>query len=290
MLSERNYMSPSYGGSSSSGKNIVFILIAINTVVYLLLPAGSRMWLYDFALSSYGLTQLKIWQLITYMFLHAGFAHIFFNMWGLYLFGSAILPILGTARFLTLYFLSGISGAILWLALNWGSNIPIVGASGAVFGVMMAAAMLYPTMRIQLLFPPIPMQMKTFVTVYAVIEIVSEFSQTRGGIAHLAHLGGFISAYFYIKSVYGNRVWDMFGFLRRVKAPKTRSSSSSTKLRKDWKVYSNPDQPPSSPSQSSLVSQEEINRLLDKISEHGMESLTQEELETLKRASGEMRH
>ena len=288
MLSERNYMSSSPGGSGSSGKNIVFILIAINTVVYLLLPAGSRMWLYDFALSSYGLTQLKIWQLVTYMFLHAGFAHIFFNMWGLYLFGSAILPILGAARFLTLYFLSGISGAVLWLALNWGSNVPIVGASGAVFGVMMAAAMLYPTMRIQLLFPPIPMQMKTFVTVYAVIEIVSEFSQSRGGIAHLAHLGGFISAYFYIRSVYGNRVWDMFGSLRRAKRPKT--TSSSTKLPKDWKVYSHPSPPKTEPSQPTPISQEEINRLLDKISEHGMESLSQEELATLKRASGEMRH
>lgn len=281
-------MSSSYGGSSSSGKNVVFILIAINVIVYLLLPAGSRTWLYEFALSSYGLKNFKIWQFVTYMFLHAGFAHIFFNMWGLYLFGSAILPRLGTARFLTLYFLSGISGAMLWLALNWGSNIPIVGASGAVFGVMMAAAMLYPSMRIQLLFPPIPMQMKTFVTVYAVIEIISEFSQTRGGIAHLAHLGGFISAYFYIRSIYGNQVWDIFGFLRRLKPPKTRSSSS--KMPKDWKVYSNPSQPSSRSSQSSLVSQEEINRLLDKISEHGMQSLSQEELETLKRASGGMRH
>ncbi|MDY0095026.1 MAG: rhomboid family intramembrane serine protease [Candidatus Vecturithrix sp.] len=275
-------MSSSHGGRASFGKNIVFILIAINVVIFLLIPSGSRTWLYDFALSSNGIKQLKLWQFITYMFLHAGFAHLFFNMWGLYLFGSVILPILGTTRFATLYFLSGVSGAGLWLVLNWGSRIPIVGASGAVFGVMMAAAMLYPSMRIQLLFPPIPMQMKTFVTVYAVIEIVSEFSQTHGGIAHLAHLGGFISAYFYIRSIYGNRVWDMFGFLRRMKQKRTDSAS---KLPKEWTVHSNPS--PQSPVQSP-ISQEEINRLLDKISEHGIESLTQEELAALKRASGEM--
>lgn len=275
-------MSSSYGGRASSGKNIVFILIAINVVIFLLIPSGSRTWLYDFALSSNGIKQLKLWQFVTYMFLHAGFAHIFFNMWGLYLFGSVILPILGAKRFATLYFLSGVSGALLWLVLNWGSQIPIVGASGAVFGVMMAAAMLYPSMRIQLLFPPIPMQMKTFVTVYAVIEIVSEFSQTRGGIAHLAHLGGFISAYFYIRSLYGSKVWDMFGFLRRLKR---KESEPGSKIPKDWTVYSNSSQrKPQQPS----VTQEEINRLLDKISEHGIESLTQEELAALKRASGEM--
>ncbi|GAK59954.1 rhomboid family protein [Candidatus Vecturithrix granuli] len=284
MLSERNYMSSSYGGGTSSGKNIVFILIAINVVIFFLVPSSSRTWLYDFALSSYGIKQFKLWQFVTYMFLHAGFSHIFFNMWGLYLFGSVILPILGTKRFVTLYFLSGVSGAGLWLALNWGSRIPIVGASGAVFGVMMAAAMLHPSMRIQLLFPPIPMQMKTFVTVYAVIEIVSEFSQTRGGIAHLAHLGGFISAYFYIRSIYGSKVWDMFKFLRQMK-PK--QSEPKSNIPTGWTVHSNPS--PQSPAQSP-ISQEEINRLLDKISEQGMESLTEEELATLKRASGERRH
>lgn len=277
-------MSSSYKGRASSGQNIVFVLIGINAVIFLLMFSNPIMWLYNFSLSSYGVKHFKLWQFVTYMFLHAGIAHIFFNMWGLYLFGSVILPILGTKRFATLYFLSGVSGALLWLALNWGSRIPIVGASGAVFGVMMAAAMLYPSMRIQLLFPPIPMQMKTFVTVYAAIEIVSEISQTRGGIAHLAHLGGFISAYFYIRSLYGSKVWDIFGFLRRLRS---KPSEPKANIPPDWTVYSNPS--PQSPVQAP-ISQEEINRLLDKISEQGLESLTKEELATLKRASGERRH
>ncbi|MCP4401026.1 MAG: rhomboid family intramembrane serine protease [bacterium] len=292
-LADRQYInSSSYGGGggsfSSANKNVVFVLIAINTLVFFLIPVGSRIWLYELALSSIGIKNFKFWQFVSYMFLHANFMHIFFNMWGLYLFGMTILPVLGTARFLQLYFLSGISGAGLWMLFNWNSNAPIVGASGAVFGVLMAAAMLHPHMRIQLLFPPIPMQMKTFVMIYAAIEIFNELSSAKGGIAHLAHLGGFISAYFYLKHLYGNQVWDIFGAFhgllpkrspRKKKVPR----DSKSKMPEGWKVYSNPKAP-------SIVSKEELNRLLDKISEHGMQSLTQEELETLKRASGEMKH
>ena len=296
-LADRQYMNSSSSGRggggrgsfSLSGQNVVFVLIAINTLIFFLIPVGSRVWLYELALSSFGIKSFKFWQFISYMFLHANFMHIFFNMWGLYLFGMTILPVMGTERFLKLYFLSGISGAGLWMIFNWNSNVPIVGASGAVFGVLMAAAMLNPHMRIQLLFPPIPMQMKTFVMIYAAIEIFSELSNARGGIAHLAHLGGFISAYFYLKHLYGNQVWDIFGGLRghlpkasprRKKAPR----KATSKMPDGWKVYSNPK------TGSSIVPKEEVNRLLDKISEKGIHSLTEEELETLKRASGEMKH
>ena len=275
--------------SSSSPQNVIYWLIGINALAFLLIPIGSRLWLYDFALSAYGVQSFKLWQPVTYMFLHGNFAHIFFNMWGLYLFGMAILPMLGTARFLQLYFLSGVSGAGLWLLLNWHSNVPLVGASGAIFGVMMAAAMLHPNMQIQLLFPPIPMTMKTFVTVYAVIEIVSEL--TSGGssnVAHLAHLGGFFSAYLYLKYLYGNRVWDMFGALTSwIKFPasvkKQPPIRPSSKVPEGWQVYSTPK------SESRPVSNEEINRILDKISATGLKSLTPDELDALNRASGDTR-
>ncbi len=266
-------MSSSSGNSPLSGKNLVFILIAINVIAFILLSGRLK---YELALSSMGLLDFKIWQLVSYMFLHANFTHIFFNMWGLYLFGSVILPTLGTTRFLTLYFLSGVSGAGLWLLVNWNAGL-LIGASAGVFGVMMGAAMLYPNMRIQLLFPPIPMKMKTFVAIYAAIELVSELSSAQGGVAHLAHLGGFISAYFYIKSLYGSQVWDIFGALPRMKG----KSASKSKVPKGWKVYSNPSQEP--------VSKEEINRILDKISSHGMQSLTDEEMNVLRKASDEMK-
>lgn len=287
MLSDRNYMSSSYH-SGHSEKNIVYILIAITTLVFLLVPRHSNLWLYELAFSSYGVQSLKLWQFVSYMFLHANFTHIFFNMWGLYLFGMAVLPILGPARFLQLYVLSGVSGAGLWLLVNWGSRYPLVGASAAIFGVMMAAAMFYPDMRIQLIFPPIPMKMKTFVLVYAGIEIASELSGGSGGIAHLAHLGGFISAYIYLKALYGRQVWDMFGgvsnWLRRISPSKPSAPRSASKLPEGWQVYSN--QQSGNPTS---VSKEEIDRILDKISVSGMASLTPDELAKLKRASGDMR-
>ena len=274
--------------SGHSEKNIVYILIAITTLAFLLVPRHSNLWLYELAFSSYGIQSLKLWQFVSYMFLHANFTHIFFNMWGLYLFGMAVLPILGTTRFLQLYVLSGVSGAGLWLLVNWGSRYPLVGASAAIFGVMMAAAMFYPDMRIQLIFPPIPMKMKTFVLVYAGVEIASELSGGGGGIAHLAHLGGFISAYIYLKALYGRQVWDMFGgvsnWLRRLSSSKPSAPHSTSKLPEGWQVYSN--QQSGNPTS---VTKEEIDRILDKISVSGMSSLTPDELAKLKRASGDMR-
>ena len=274
--------------SGHSEKNIVYILIAITTLAFLLVPRHSNLWLYELAFSSYGIQSLKLWQFVSYMFLHANFTHIFFNMWGLYLFGMAVLPSLGTTRFLQLYVLSGVSGAGLWLLVNWGSRYPLVGASAAIFGVMMAAAMFYPDMRIQLIFPPIPMKMKTFVLVYAGVEIASELSGGGGGIAHLAHLGGFISAYIYLKALYGRQVWDMFGgvsnWLRRLSQSKPSAPHSTSKLPEGWQVYSN--QQSGNPTS---VTKEEIDRILDKISVSGMSSLTPDELAKLKRASGDMR-
>ena len=93
--------------------------------------------------------------------------HLLLNMWGLYLFGNHVYNRLGSKRFLTLYFLSGVSGSFLWLLFNWGTQDYVIGASGAVFGVMMAATMLSPDMRIMLLFPPIAMKLRTLVVVFA---------------------------------------------------------------------------------------------------------------------------
>ncbi|PID60040.1 hypothetical protein CSB45_00690 [candidate division KSB3 bacterium] len=177
--------------------NCLQILIGLNVLIFFLLPKSGFWW--QVALSSYGIKSLKLWQLVSYQFLHGSLTHLCFNMWGLYLFGRYVLKQMGTQRFLTLYFLSGISGALLWLLFNWNSRVPVIGASGAVFGVMMAAALYFPEMRIMLLIPPIPLKLRTFVLIYAAIEIFSEFSAMQSGIAHLAHLGGFLAAYLYIR-------------------------------------------------------------------------------------------
>ncbi len=206
-MQHRQYTSTSQRGFQPPALNSVLILILVNVVCFLLVQRIIPWW--ELALSTYGLKQFKIWQLVTYMFLHANIMHILFNMYGLYLFGRYVLSSLGTRRFLTLYFLSGIVGAGLWLLFNWGSRSPVLGASGAVFGVMMAAAMLYPNMRLILLFPPIPITLKTFVAIYAGIEIFSELTNTQGGVAHLAHLGGFLAAFVYIRYISGESLGEI---------------------------------------------------------------------------------
>ena len=187
--------------------NCIQILIVLNVLVFFLLPKSNFWW--QVALSSYGIKSFKLWQFVSYQFLHGSLTHLFFNMWGLYLFGTHVWRRMGTQRFLTLYFLSGISGGVLWIFFNWNSPVPVIGASGAVFGVMMAAALYFPDMRIMLLIPPIPMKLRTFVLVYGAIEIFSELSTLQSGIAHLAHLGGFLAAYLYIRMSSGESLVEI---------------------------------------------------------------------------------
>ncbi|OGV52150.1 MAG: hypothetical protein A2017_19825 [Lentisphaerae bacterium GWF2_44_16] len=272
------------GGKYTSGIKCVFVLILINVLVFIILP-GAPMYreiLEAGALSTYGIRQLELWQFFSYMFFHGGFAHLLLNMWGLYLFGTIIAPDLGAIRFLNLYFISGITGAIFWLIFNWGHPASIIGASGALFGVMMATAMLHPEREFILLLFPMPLKTKTLVVVYAVIEIFSELG-VSDNIAHLAHLGGFIGAYFYIRHVYkGNIPWDILSGLF-----KNGGASKS----KGWKVntYDPFEYHRNAPKDGQHITQEELDRILDKISEHGINSLTNEETEALKRAREQMK-
>ena len=158
------------------------------------------------------------WQPLTHLFMHGGFAHIFFNMYAVYMFGSVLERQWGTKKFLLFYFVSGLGAALIhtgveWLQLQYwmgaaaeGSTAaitsihalkvtPTVGASGAVFGLLMGYAMLYPDSIMGLVFPPITMKAKWFVLIYAAIELLTGVTGTADGIAHFAHLGGLIFAF-----------------------------------------------------------------------------------------------
>lgn len=139
------------------------------------------------------------WQLVTYSFLHGNFQHIFFNMFGLYMFGSGVESYLGTPRFLALYFASVIAAAVTQLLVVSGSDpgqvVPTLGASGGVFGLLLAFGWLFPRSRVTLIFPPIPMPAWLFVTLYGVVELASGVFGTQVGIAHFAHLGGMVGAF-----------------------------------------------------------------------------------------------
>lgn len=144
---------------------------------------------------------------MTYGFLHGGFAHLFFNMFALYMFGSEIERVLGPRRYLIYYLASVVGAAVMQLVVSgWmgGLLVPTVGASGGVFGLLLAFGMFFPQRRILLLIPPIPMKAWVFVTLYGVIELAMGVFGTQQGVAHFAHLGGMLAG-FLLLSVWRQR-------------------------------------------------------------------------------------
>lgn len=143
------------------------------------------------------------WQLITYAFLHGDMAHLFFNMLGLWMFGSEIEMIWGRRRYLEYLAASALSGAVcqLLFAMVIGPTGPTIGASGALFGLLLAFGMMFPNRIIMPLFPPIPMKAKVFVAVFGGLELLFGLGG-RSGVAHFAHLGGMLGG------------WLMFRFWR----------------------------------------------------------------------------
>ncbi len=139
------------------------------------------------------------WQVVTYAFLHGGLAHLFFNMLGLWMFGAELERLWGARRYLELLLASVISAALVQLLFTAliGSYSPTVGASGGLFGLLLAFGMLFPNRVIMPLFPPIPMKARTFVIFFGGLELL--FGLSGGsGVAHFAHLGGMLGAWLMI--------------------------------------------------------------------------------------------
>ena len=150
----------------------------------------------------------RIWQPLTHMFVHGGLMHIFFNMYTLLMFGAPVERAIGEKKFVVLYFLAGFGAAALHTGVQYlqlqgaaGASVaavqnilmtPTVGASGAVYGVLIAFAMLNPNATLVLLFPPIPLKAKWWVLIFAGIELFTGVTGTMDGIAHFAHLGGMV--------------------------------------------------------------------------------------------------
>ncbi len=163
-----------------------------------------------------------IWQPVTHMFMHGGFWHLFFNMYTLYFFGRVLEERWGAKKFLIFYFVTGLGAALIHTGVEWiqmhhwmgqvaeGSlaaqskiyalkMTPTVGASGAIYGVLMGFAMLYPDAMLSLIFPPVSMKAKWFVLIFGGIELLTGITGVGGGIAHFAHLGGLIFGYLLIQ-------------------------------------------------------------------------------------------
>ncbi len=180
-------------------------LIIANVVVFLLQSNGVAL-LESFALwppasRDYASPGFAPWQLVTYSFLHGSLTHIAFNMFGLYMFGSEAERLFGQRFFLIYYFASVIAAGITHLVITsfiGGPPIPVVGASGGVYGLLLAFGVYFPHRRVVLLIPPIPMKARTFVIVFGVVELVFGVTGTASGVAHFAHLGGMLGGWLMI--------------------------------------------------------------------------------------------
>lgn len=195
---------------------VTLALVVANVAVFLLQTAVPGI-LIPFALWPLGSGQagsgvsFELWQVVTYAFLHGGLLHLGFNMFALYMFGGPIEQVFGGRRYLVYYFVCVVSAAIAQLAVSamTGTVYPSIGASGGVFGLLLAYAIYFPQNRIMLLFPPIPMPARVFVLVYAALELFFGVTGTQEGVAHFAHLGGLVGGFVML------RYWRGIDTLRR---------------------------------------------------------------------------
>ena len=181
-------------------------LIIINVIMFLLQGMLGDVLIGSLALWPLG-SQFMPWQIITYAFLHGSLMHLLFNMFGVYMFGADIERVLGPRRYLNYYLVSAISAGAAQLLVTkmTGGYYPTVGASGAVFGLLLAFAMVFPHRTIMPLFPPIPMKAPVFVALYGGIELFLGVTGTQAGVAHFAHLGGMAGGFLLMRHWRGRR-------------------------------------------------------------------------------------
>jgi membrane associated rhomboid family serine protease len=209
-------------------------------------------------------TQLlsRPWTIVTYMFLHGGLGHIFWNMLGLYFFGPRVESRMGPQRFITLYLVAGIVGALFSVVL--APRNPILGASGAVLGVLMAFARFWPRERL-LIWGIVPVEARWLVIIYAAIDILGFNGFGRLGVANVAHLGGFAGALLYLLFLERRQGARRF---KQAATPKVSESALG-----NWQKVDR--------GSIHAVNRDEVDRILDKISASGLASLTPQERQFL---------
>jgi membrane associated rhomboid family serine protease len=187
---------------------IIVVTVAVFFLTYL--PAEMLGWSFPFrwfGLRPYDVThRLFLWQPVTYLFLHAGFFHVIFNLFALWMFGSDLERAWGPRRFLYYFFLTGIGAGVLCVLLEPSGVIPTVGNSGAIYGVLLAYGLLFPERPI-LLWLLIPIKAKWFVLIMGLIEFVATRSASGSGVSHIAHLGGMLFGFLYLRG--GSLPWRL---------------------------------------------------------------------------------
>lgn len=229
---------------------------------------------------------LEVWRFLTFQFLHAGWLHLFFNMFALWLFGELVERRLGFKRYAAFYLTCGIGGALMYLALNLLGNVvgglpgvlpgdprtPLVGASAGVFGVLMAAAYYEPRAPMQILFLPFTIQLRTLAYGYVALALLNLLTQGNNAGGDAAHIGGAIAGFILVRRPH--HLTDFFDVLGPRKTARSKPARRLGAVAKPA-ARSGPAAPPS----------EEVDRILSKVSMEGLHSLSDREREILRRAS-----
>lgn len=232
------------------------ILVVVNVVIFLLQSLAQRV--VDLALI-FGLSSSTIWPLVwqpvTYMFMHGNVWHVLINMFVLWMFGSELESMWGKKDFLKYYFTTGVGSGLVWLLFNLGnSHAVLIGASGAVYGILLAFGMMFPNRTVYIYFL-FPVKVKYFVIFLGAVSFISSMGG-GGNISHLTHLSGMVIGYFYLKSDWQIK-WLRFTLHK--KFTERRAQSQEKKNERQAKFHS------------------EIDQLLDKINQVGYDGLSDEE-------------
>ena len=236
-----------------------------------------------------------VWQYVTYMFLHGGFGHIFLNMLGLWMFGMELEQMWGSRRFLVFYLVCGIGAGVLNSLVThyMGIAAPTVGASGAIFGVMVAFAMISPDRLIYFMFF-LPMKAKFAILVMIALNLYEGLTQSGGNVANFAHLGGALIGFIMLKiggPMTLGGIFDRFGRRQSNPAPRVQprpipTPGSGQVIDAEFREVS---RRPNPPEMQFGDAQERVDAILDKISRSGYQNLTEEEKRILLEASRKMR-
>lgn len=246
--------------------SVIKSLILVNAVAFLVQQLFSGVVTYYFGMVPQLFWKGFIWQPVTYMFMHGNFMHIFFNMFVLWMFGRILVDFWGPKKFLKYYMICGIGAGIFNALLTPGSPIPIVGASGAIYGLLLAFGVLFPNQMIYIYFL-FPIRAKYFVIGLAVIEFFTGFS-AASPVAHFAHFGGMLVGFAYIK-------WPRLRM-------KFRQKKTEMDREKNLRVVYNR-------REEVEKLQKEVDELLDKINRDGLDALSNAERNRLREASQKLK-
>lgn len=257
------YERPSVQFAKYGISTAVKYLIILNSGIFLLQQIVGQGFVNFWGLSAPAIwNKFYIWQFVTYMFLHIGFMHIFLNMFILWMFGSEVERYFGSKNFVIYYLICGIGGGLFHILLH--PNSITIGASGAIYGILVAFGVLFPNRQI-LMFPFfITLKAKHWVLIFVGIELLFGILDRQDGTAHFAHLGGMLIGFLYLKSR-----WNLgfFATFLHKKTEERRLMSIARESRRKEEL------------------RKAVDQILDKINKVGYENLTEEEKQTLKEAS-----